>query len=1602
MGGPKQKFRDNVAAIRLLKQLEAEGRKATPTEQAILVKYVGWGGLAKAFDPIEAASWNSRAQWRAEYTELRELLTEDEYRAARGSTANAHYTSPQVITAMWDALERMGFKGGRVLEPAAGVGHFFGLMPETTAGRSQKIASELDSISGRITQHLYQSADVRLGGFEGINLPNNFVDLAISNVPFGNYGVHDPDFKRERKFLTGSIHNFFFAKALDKVKAGGMVAFVTSRYTMDSKESRVREYLAGQADLVGAIRLPNTAFKENAGTDVTTDILFLRKRAAGETPSDQTAAWIAAVPQADAGGKEYRLNEYYVAHPEMMLGTMQVTGNMYQESADLLPNDRDLAQALHEAVERLPAGALHPTQKSPIEDTISQPPPFYERRAAGKVPHVREGSYFVGDDNQIYRRQHGLDVIVPGNKNAKTAQKNAERMKGLTAIRTAARELLDLNLDGAADEALEAGQRKLNEAYDAFSESYGPINLRANQSLLKDDPDLPFLLALERYDEDSKTATKAAIFRDRIVGIVAPPTHADTAKDAMLISLNESGQLNFERMGQLTGKSEAELVDELDDVLYLNPEGGWETADVYLSGDVRAKLSAAEAAAAFEPAYHRNVEALRAALPRELKPSDIRANLGAGWIPENVVSEFVSGLVGTRLKVRYIEDLAQWVIEDSDKYTKQRLQWSYGNQTEWATNRTTALELVDLALNAKIPTVHDTVKDEEGNRKSVINQPETIAAREMQDKIKQKFVEWLWDNPSRAAELTTLYNERFNATVPRQYDGAHLSLPGTAAGIRLRGHQKDAIWRILQGGNTLLAHQVGAGKTFTMIGAGMELRRLGMRKKVMHAVPNHMLEQYAADFQRLYPGARVLTIDPEAVGPKRRKETMSRIATEDWDAVVVTHSVLGKLPVKDETFNAFLRREIETLDEYLTELRQDKENKQTVKELEKAKKRLEAKLRDKRRTDTDDALTWEELGVDHLFMDEAHKFKNLFFPTKRGRVAGIGGSESGRAFDLFVKTRGLSKHGGLTFATGTPIANSVSEMYTMQRYLQYGELERQGLAHFDAWATMYGDTVTAMEMNPTGSGYRQHTRFAKFENVPELLRTYQNVADVQMDLDALGVARPRTKGGKPVTVTVAPSDELKAFIQSAENRAENLGRVDPREDNMLKIVSDANKAALDMRLIDPDLPDDPNSKVNAVVDRVLDVYRRTTGLEVPALPGETHNMTQLVFLDISTPGEGSEESFTVYGDMRQKLIAGGIPADKVAFIHDAKSDADKLKLFERVNAGDVRVLIGSTEKMGAGTNVQRRLAALHHVDAPWRPADVEQREGRILRQGNLNPEVEIYRYATEGSFDVYKWQTLETKAKFIAQINNGNLDTRSIEDVDSTVIGYAEMKALATGNPIIIEQVKVKADLQKYEGLLKAYTDRRYDMQRDLRDLPAQIDQAQAVAARYRALLADREREGLGAVEAFGAGLAQFAEAHRAAAAAGPVTMGQLYGRAAHFYLSDKGLPKMTVDLGGDMALELPITAQEKRNISRLQEAFGDELEKRVAAQEKMAAELAQRQQNYEAELDKPFEHTGTLATLRSRAADIEAQIASLQAGQPQQVFDESLGGNDPDKGEEE
>ena len=1468
-GGPKAKARANIAAIHLVRQLEEEGRLATPEEQEILVRYVGWGAFPQVFDP-KNEWWENKYTFGPkekppffdEWKELKGLLSEDEWQAASKSTVNAHYTSPTVIRAMWKALDQMGFdrKSGNILEPAAGVGHFFGMMPDEYKGAT-RVGVELDDTTAAIAKHLYQNADIRNAGFEETNLPNGFFDLAISNVPFGNFGVVDQEFKGRDKFLTESIHNYFFAKGLKKVKPGGTVAFITSRYTMDSPtHQRVRERLAEEADLVGAIRLPNTAFKGNAGTEVTTDIIFLRKRAEDEPPKGRPWASVQEIEGGD--GNRIAVNEYFAENPHMMLGQMEESSRMYARGqAQLVSDGRDLGEALDEAIGHLPGDALAtPAGRCPAcgafmaQGGVCNNPDCPSKRPArimaddGQV----DGQYIIENDI-VYRVASGQ--LVEHEKFGQLTKSGDEameirRIRGMVALNEVARRVLRLNIDEASDEQLAAAQEELHQVYDAFVAEYGPTNSTANRRALSGDPALPFLMALETdHDEESNTARKEAIFYKRTVRRTTWVDSADTPADALRVALDEGGSINWARMSALTGESVEDLQRALrtSGAVYETPAGQWATAEEYLSGNVRQRLREAEAAAAINPRYQPNVEALQAIMPRDLDASEIKAALGSGWIPTSDIQAFTKHLFrGADFDVSYIPSLAEWMVKP-----RSTRGWRFGvfdrdsteNKQIWGTDRAEAYKLLEQALNGQDPTVWDKIDTPDGEKR-VVNETATLAAREQQDKIKKEFERWVFDDEERRGRLVSKYNEEFNSEVPREFDGSHLTLPGLGANMpELRPHQKNAVWRITQGDNTLLAHIVGAGKTYAMVGGGMELKRMGLRNKVMYSIPNHMLDQFSADIYRMYPAAKVLGVGSKDLTPAKRAETMSRIATGDWDAVVVTHSALGKLPVSAETQARFVREELNQLRDALEAAKAEDDSRITVKEIEKKIERYKVKLKQAQADAAekqDSTIEWEDLGVDQLFVDEADRFKNLDFATRRTRLAGVQGKASKQASDMFMKIRSMGDrygHGkGVCFATGTPISNSVSEMYNMQRFLDYDYLQRKGLGAFDAWASQFGDTVTSIEMKPSGGGYQTKTRFAQFNNVPELKRMFMRFADIQVDPDELNLKRPKLiedeDGNRRQRGVVAPaSDELKGYIGELIERADNLSDVDPSVDNMLKITGDGRKAALDMRLVDPLAEDDPDSKLNRAVANIHQIYLDSTGVAVAGQEGP-QNMAQMVFCDLGTP---NADGFNVYDDIKTKLVARGVKPEEIAFMQDCKSDDKKFQLFQRVNAGEVRVLIGSTETMGAGTNAQRRLAAMHHLDAPWRPRDVEQREGRILRHGNMNEEVGIFRYLTEGSFDVYNWQLLERKARFIAQVMNRDLNARSVEDIDAQALTYAEMKALATGNPAIIEKVEVDSELRKLSALERSHKQRSFAMKNKTANIPQRIAKAQASIERDQA-----------------------------------------------------------------------------------------------------------------------------------------------------------------------
>jgi N12 class adenine-specific DNA methylase len=1390
---------------------------ATATEKSLLVKYTGWGAMANAFRPYPPSEWQHTA------AELHELLTPPEYESARASTPNAHYTSPMVIQSVWQAMLRFGLQpGAQILEPSMGVGHFLGLMPDELVAGSRRTGVELDAITARIAKCLYPDSTVFAKGLEETALPDNFFDTVIGNIPFGNYPVFDPAYRRT-PFLTHAIHDYFFAKSLDKVRAGGVMALITSRYTMDKQDPGIRRHLADRADLLGAIRLPNTAFKANAGTEVTTDILFLQKRPPGSPTSGAPAsgeAWqeLTAIDTPDGA---IFVNEYFARHPEMMLGEMRLESSLYRAREPALAGDLT-PERLMGAVSALPEH-IYSNVRRTGQAVIDIP----------VLDGVKDGAFAERDGVIVVRSGDHFDTLT-------LAGSSLARVRGMLAVRDAVRlvfktQLDDAPLDAASDERITEARRLLNDLYESFVRRYGALSSRENFKAFAGDPDHPLLLSLETYDPETKHAVKAAIFERRTLERYRPVESAGTAAEALTVSLNETGGIDWPRMEQLTGNSARTLQRELGPLIYRNPEGGaWETADLYLSGNVRAKLATARTAAGLDPAYRRNIEALETVQPADLEPGDIEARLGSSWIPPSDVREFIAGLLETparAVRVSHSAAIAAWTVE-----IEAPEKWSVANTATYGSERFRASDLIEQALNGRTPTAYD--EHEDGSR--TVNQQETIAAREKQQQLKDRFRPWVWEDEDRAVRLAREYNDRFNNLRLRKFDGSHLTLPGMARELLrdrdLGPHQKDAVWRILQSGSTLLAHVVGAGKTWTMAASVMELRRLGLAKKPMLVVPNHLVEQWGAEFLKLYPQANLFIAGRDHFAAGNRQKAMARIATGNYDAVIVSHRSFEFLPVSDALFNRFIDQEVRQLEEAILEAKAEKgDNRRIVKELEKAKKRLVARL--KKRADRehkDDTLTFEELGVDQVFVDEADMYKNLYYTTKMNRIAGLPNTDSNRAFDMFIKTRyirEINNGRGVVFATGTPISNTMAEMYTMLRYLDPELLHERGVAHFDAWAANFAEAVTALELAPDGSGYRMHTRFAKFINLPELLSMFRTFSDVQT-ADMLDLPRPDVGGGRPKIVAAPASELLKEYIKGLTERAERLRtqRIDPSVDNMLKITGDGRKAALDMRLVEAFADAADSAKVAGAVSRIIAVWNDSRDLR----------STQLVFCDLSTP---NPDRFNVYDDIRARLIAGGVPEKEIAFIHDADTDAAKMTLFTNVNAGRVRILIGSTEKMGAGTNVQRRLRALHHLDAPWRPRDIEQREGRILRQGNLNPEIEIYRYVTEGSFDAYMWQTLETKARFIQQVMSGQTSVRSAEDLEGGALTYAEIKAIASGNPAVMEKVKIDTEIRKIDQLKSAHLNQQHSIRWQIRALPQQIDEAGATLASVQADILTRDAD---------------------------------------------------------------------------------------------------------------------------------------------------------------
>jgi len=1385
VGSLKRKCHDNLAAIELLKQLETESRPATQDEKRKLVRFVGWGGLPQVFD-----AWND--EWQPERERLEAILSPAELESARATTLDAHYTAPVVIKAMYAALQRFGFEQGRVLEPACGLGHFIGLMPDEMHGRSHVTGAEIDSVTARLTKFLYPDADIRHQPFEETKLADGFYDVAISNIPFGDYRPFDPRFKAW-KF---AIHDYFFAATLEKIRPGGLILFVTSKGTLDKQDGALREYVSQQADLLGAIRLPNDAFKKNANTEVTTDIVMLRKRRPGELPNGE--AWKELATITNSVGEAITINEYFAAHPEMMLGEMRLAGRMYQRGEPtLVGNGRDLGEQLAEAIALLPRDVFQPQKQAVILPTLDQTYPAPE--------HTKPNAYAVLND-RIGICENGQVRFLEG-----LSANRTQRIQSLIRVRDAVRRCLRSQMEATEEAEVETARHQLNQDYDRFVAKFGPISDRANTMAFRGDPDLPLLLSLEHYDEETKQAKKANIFHERTIQRQCLLPKIKNAKDALLVTLGQKGGVDLDHLGSLLHQRPAEFLPDLKGAIFLNPQTNrWETEDEYLSGNVRAKLLAADAAALVDEQYKANVQALKQVQPTDLAASEIDARLGSTWVDPEDIRRFAQDLLGDDgIGINHAPQLGLWTVKGNWS-----VRISVANTTEWGTDRRSALDLLEDALNLRTPTVydHDSLND-----RDVVNGPATEVARDKQEKIKERFKSWIWESDERRERLARKYNDEFNNVRLRTFNGDHLTLPGVSPTIALRSHQKAAVWRILQTPNCLLAHVVGAGKTYTMVAAAMELKRLGMARKPLFIVPNHMLCQFASELLTLYPGANILVPTKDDFEKGKRQTLMSRIATGNWDAVIVTHAGFEKIPVARSTQEEYIKGELREL-ALAIEQQRKQHDARIVKILERAKKRLEGKLKELLAEDKkDNAVTFEELGVDRLIVDEAHCFKNLFYVSKMTRIAGLPQTASQRAFDMFLKVlhvQRINGGAGVVFATGTPVANSVAEMFTMQRYLQMTALKALQVDHFDSWAATFGEPVTAMELSPDGAGYRLNTRFARFINVPELMQQFRQVADIQT-AEMLKLPVPRLKHGKPTVVSSPCSPELKEIVKSLVERAEALrtGQIDPRDDNMLLVTTDGRKAALDLRLYDPALPDHPQSKVNQAVATVERIWRE----------GAAAKSTQLIFCDLSTPTDG--KGFSVYENMRDKLMALGIPQGEIAFVQDYDSDAAKLSLFRDVRSGKVRVLFGSTQKMGTGVNVQERLIALHHLDAPWRPADVEQREGRILRQGNTHAEVQVFRYVTEESFDAYMWQTLETKARFIAQVMTGESDLRRIEDIDGAALTYAEVKAIASGNPLVIEKASIDAEVARLTRLRTQYGKTQFQLRSQIRHMDEEIPQ---------------------------------------------------------------------------------------------------------------------------------------------------------------------------------
>ena len=1582
VGGAKAKFHRNMDAINLLKELEFDNRQATPEEQDVLSKYVGWGGLADAFD-------ESKDNWKDEFAELYATLTPEEYAAARASTLNAHYTSPTVIKAIYETVGNMGFRTGNILEPSMGVGNFFGCLPETMQG-SKLYGVELDSITGRIAKQLYPNANITVAGFETTDR-RDFYDLAIGNVPFGQYQVNDRAYNK----LGFSIHNYFFAKALDQVRPGGIVAFVTSRYTMDSKDDRARRYIAERAELLGAIRLPNNAFKANAGTDVVSDILFLQKR---DRPLDLEPAWAKVGENADG----FAINRYFIDHPEMILGRQSSESTQYgKQDFTVEPIEGlELADQLHDAVKYIrgtyQVAALPALgEEASIQETIPAD------------PNVKNFSYAVVR-GEVYYRENSI-MVKPGlNATAK------ERVKGMVELRDCVQKLIAQQMDSfVSDETIQQTQRELDALYDSFTAKYGLINSRANSLAFSDDSSYYLLCSLEILNENRELERKADIFTKRTIKPHEVVTSVDTASEALALSISEKACVDMDYMAQLSGKSQEELIDELNGVIFFDPvEREWQTADEYLSGNVREKLRIARSYAApgfpkDGPAdYSVNVAALEQAQPKDLDASEIEVRLGATWIDEDYIQQFMEQTFKppysrkTPIQVSYSPSTAEWNISGKFIPSTQDVNayMTYG------TERANAYRILEDTLNLRDVRIYDTTY-ENGVEKRVLNQKETTLAQQKQQTIKDAFQDWIWKDPIRRQTLVQQYNEKFNSTRPREYDGSHIRFSGMNPEITLREHQKNAIAHILYGGNTLLAHEVGAGKTFEMVAAEMESKRLGLCQKAMFVVPNHLTEQWASEFLRLYPSANILVTTKKDFETRNRKKFCARIATGDYDAVIIGHSQFEKIPISKERQERLLQEQIWEIEDGIRELQAANAERFTIKSLEKTKKSLEAKLKKLQDTSRkDDVITFEQLGIDRLYVDEAHSYKNLFLYTKMRNVAGLSATDAQKSSDMLLKCRYIDEitgGKGVVFATGTPVSNSMTELFTMMRYLQHDTLRERDLTHFDCWASTFGETTTAIELAPEGTGYRARTRFAKFFNLPELMNLFKEAADIKT-ADQLHLPTPT-----PVyhTEVSQPTQVQQGMVQELSKRAAEVhsGKVDAKKDNMLKITSDGRKLGLDQRIINPNLPDDPCSKVNRCVDNFFRIWQ----------DGQADKLTQLVFCDLSTPkaspakakgktldnpelraletqlakdGVEPDTPFSVYDDIRGKLVAMGIPREQIAFIHEANTEIRKKELFSKVRSGQVRVLMGSTFKMGAGMNVQDRLIALHDLDCPWRPGDLEQRSGRIIRQGNRNKEVHIYRYVTEGTFDAYLWQTIENKQKFISQIMTSKSPVRSCEDIDETALSYAEIKALCAGDERIKEKMDLDVDVARLKLMRANHQSQQYRLEDNLlRKFPEQIDEAKNMIAGLetdiQTLAAHpHPADGFAGMEVKGDNLtdkdnagAALLEACKEVKDLEPVSVGSYRGFQMALTLENYGQDYI-LTLKGQMSHRVELGKDARGNLVRIDNAL-NAISERVTSQKAYLDNLYAQVKEAKAALGKPFPQEEELRKKSARLAELNAEL---------------------------